>query len=197
MAFRLYIVPVVGVGSRSDPRRAKYFDDGTFSPPVDSAAMDYGFEPWMVVGANLSTTNDAIVVSKPDAFALPFDLTTNLTAGQVTSVQTKLESINVPAGWVSTSLTWVQVVRIVLGMFAFLARYAELHGVTRVFGGSVTLDTTIGSLSVGVRTDLTNAALSLGLSTVGITGTTTLRSALLLLGQQLSGRPFNFNGVRI
>jgi hypothetical protein len=73
MSFRLYIVPVIGSGTKSDPRRPKYFADGTLVNPTWSA-MDYGFEPWMVVGADLSTSDDNLVVGQPDGFALPFDL---------------------------------------------------------------------------------------------------------------------------
>src|SRR3954463_9547709 len=109
MSFRLYIVPVIGTGAKTDPRRPKYFGDGTITAGQSWGSIDYGFEPWMVVGADLSTSDDNLVVGKPDAFALPFDLAPNLTAQQVTNVQAKLEAINVPAGWVTTSLSWITV----------------------------------------------------------------------------------------
>src|SRR5262245_36149399 len=119
MAFRLYIVPVIGAGVKGDPRRPKYFAD----LDVNWSAMDFGFEPVMFVGADLSPSNDNFIVGQSDATALPFDLAPTLTGGQVNQTQNKLEALNIPAGWVNTSLTWLEVVRTVLGMFTFLQRF--------------------------------------------------------------------------
>ena len=204
MAFRLYIVPVVGTGSSShDARRPKYFAsdaNGAGTTGIvtgDWSAMDYGFEPWMVVGANLSVSDDNLIVGEPDVFALPFDLAPTLTAQQVTNVQNKLEAINVPAGWVNTSLTWLQVVRTVLGMFSLIQRYAGIHGPNGLFSGGVNLNSSINSLPAQVRQDFNTAATSLGLDTSEITGTTTVRAALKLLADQMQARQYNFNGTLI
>ena len=53
MAARLYLVPVIGTGVGKDARRAKYFTDGTVAIVSDLTMMDHGFEPWMVVTADL------------------------------------------------------------------------------------------------------------------------------------------------
>lgn len=195
MAFRLYIVPVVGTGARTDPRRPKYFADGQLPSDLAWSSMAYGQEPWMVVGADLATSQDNFVVGQADAFAIPFDLSTNLTAQQVTNVQNKLEAINVPANWVNTSMTWIQVVRIVLGMFLFMQRFNGLNQGVPLFSGGVTLGTQINQLTQTQRDNLTAAATSLGLSTAGITGTTTLRAALKNLADQMQTMQFNFNGT--
>ena len=198
MAFRLYIVPIVGVGTKEDPRRPKYFNgrDGIITEGQDWSAIDYGFEPWMVVGADLSTSDDNLVVGQSDAFAVPFDLATQLTSQQVTSVQNKLEAINVPAGWVTTSFLWIEVVRIVLGMFLFMQRYVSTHG-SMLFTGGTTLSTRINQLTQGERDDLTSAATSLGLSTTGIIGSTTLRAALKILADQFTTMPYHFGNVTL
>jgi hypothetical protein len=129
----------------------------------------------MVVGADLSTSDDNLVVGKPDAFALPFDLAPNLTAQQVTNVQAKLEAINVPAGWVTTSLSWITVVRTVLGMFSFIQRYgveyanANVVVAPSIFTGGVSLATTFGSLPQAVQNAIIAAAQSFNISTAGLT----------------------------
>jgi len=205
MAFRLYITPVVGTGAIGNSRRPKYFmsdasgtgNVGIVHPATGWSAMDYGFEPWMVVGADCSVSDDNLLVGEPDAFALPVDLAPNLTAQQVTNVQNKLEAINVPAGWVNTSLTWIQVVRTVLGMFSLIQRYAGIHGLNGLFSGGIALGTTINQLPAGVRQDLLAAATSLELDTSGITGTSTLRNALKQLADQMQARQYNFNGTLI
>lgn len=194
MAFRLYIVPIVGTGTKSDPRAPKYLLDGTLTAGVAFSAVDYGIEPWVVLGADLSGADDTALTGKADVMALPFDLTPTLTAGQVTTVQNKLEAINVPAGWVSTSLTWTQVVRVVLGMFSFMQRFTAIQSNVSIFGSGVTLETTIGALSQNTRDNLSLAATSLGLSTSAITGTTTIRQALKILADQFGNRPYVIGG---
>jgi hypothetical protein len=201
MSFRLYIVPKIGDGTKANPWRAKYFADNTLSPRPTYSSMDYGFEPWFVVGADLSAPDHSTIAGEPDAFALPTDLDATLTVGQVTSVQNKLEAINVPAGWVNTSLTWRAAVRIVLGMFSFIQRLGALLNAGQTLGvpffGTVNLSTTISQLSGGTVTALQQAAVDLNLSTTGIVGSTTLRSALKTLADQMDNISFNFNGVLI
>jgi len=195
MSFRLYIVPIVR--NTRNERVPKYFGDGQTTVASDWSGMDYGLEDWMVVGGDLTVTEDAAVVGMPDAFAVPFDLSAALTSPQVTAVQNKLEAINVPAGWVNTSLKWIEVVRSVLGMFTLMQRYHGLHGGNGVFTGGVALSTTIGALPVAVRNDFTAAAVSLGLNVSGITGTTTLRQALKALADQLSQMAYHFGTVTL
>lgn len=194
MATRLYLVPVIGTGTAKDARRPKYVADGTVTAIGDVNCLDYGFEPWMVVSADLSPSDHTLLVGQVDAFGLPADLSALLTAANVTAVQTRLEAMNIPAGWVTTSLTWQQVVRLVLWMMAFWQRFTAIHG-GPVFLGGVNLDTTIGQLSVTVRNELTDAATSLGLSTTGIVLATTLRAALKILGDQLKPRPIRLGAV--
>lgn len=196
MAFRLYIVPVVGTGTPADPRRPKYFADGSISG-FGWSAMDYGYEPWMVVGAALSATDEAFILAQPDGMALPVNLDVTLTAGNVATVQTKLEAINIPADWVTTAMTWRQVVRIVLGMMMVMQRYAGIHGVVRIFLGGITLESTMADLPVGARTDLSAAATSMGLSIGNISGSTTIRQTLQLLSGQMVGWMVIIGGVPI
>lgn len=195
MAFRLYLVPIVGAGTKPDPRRPKYFADGTITAPW--TGMDYGIEAWMVVGADLSTQDDLTVTGEPDAFALPFDLSQPLTSQQVTNVQNKLEAIKLPANWVDTTFTWQQVVRIVLGILLFMQRFSAINGNVSLFATGATLNSPISSLSVAVRNNLSQAAAEMNLSTAGIAGSTTIRQALKALGTQLQTIPFAFGGVTI
>ena len=195
MAFRLYLVPIIGTGTNTDPRKPKYFMSGTLTTPSTWTGIDYGIEPWMVVGSDLSVVDDAAIVAQPDAFGLPFDLTPNLTAGQVTTVQNKLEAINLPADWVNTTLTWQQVVRIVLGVMGFIQRLMSFTSNGSLFAGAVTLATTISQLPASMRTNLTQCATGMNLDISSISGSTTLRQALFILGNQLSTRSIAINGV--
>lgn len=195
MAFRLYIVPIIGMGVKGDPRRPKYFADGTIS--ANWFGVDYGIEAWMVVGADLTTQDDLTVTGQADAFAMPLDLSQPLTSQQVTNVQNKLEAIKLPAGWVDTTYTWQQVVRIVLGIMSYMQRFSALNGNVSLFADGTTLNSTINSLPVATRNLLTQTANEMGLSTTGITGSTQIRTALKLLGTQLQTMPYHFGSVVI
>lgn len=202
MAFRLYIVPFIGTGTKSDPRLPKYFTDGTLTNPRWSS-IEFGSEPWAVVGADLSAAEDAIVVGKPDAFAIPFNLDTNLTNQQVTSVKNKLEAMNVPAGWVNNTLTWRAVVRTVLGMFLFQQRlgaiYVSQNGGSPplLFAAGVSLATTFGSLSAAMQSAMIATAESFGFSTAGLTANSTLRVILKALADNFQNQDYNFSGTLI
>jgi hypothetical protein len=199
MAFRLYVVPIVGTGAHGDARRPKYFTDGTIAMATWSA-VGYGLEPWTIVGADLPAGDDAIIAGKPDVQALPFDLSPLLTTGQVSSVKTFLENANIPAGWVDTTDTWAVVVRGVLGMFSFLERYsgiyAEQNGTAApsIFLGGVTLATTFGSLPQAVQTAMLATATDQGISTAGLAAGTTLRVILRFVADTYSARVYDFNG---
>lgn len=197
MALRLYLVPIVGAGIKGDPRRPKYFADGSLASAPSWSGMDYGIEKWMVVSADLPSSDDLFVTGQPDAFAMPFDLSQPLTSQQVTNVQNKLEAINLPAGWVDTTFTWQAMLRIVLGILSFMQRFSALNGNTSLFPTGVTLGTRINQLSASAIANLQQAAADLNLSTANITGTSTIRAALKDLGTQLNGRPYNLNGLVI
>lgn len=211
MAFRLYIVPVVGVaGNRANPPRPKYFlsdASGQGVTPIIAggqswSGVDYGLEKWMVVGADLTSSDDLLVVGQADAFALPVDLGVQLNAAQVTSVKAKLEAINVPAGWVTAALTWVVVVRKVLGMFSWMQRVGQIYydatgQFLNVFSASVSLDTAFGSLPQAVQDAMTGAAQSFSFSTAGLTSGTTLRVILKAMADNFANQQYSFNGTLI
>lgn len=199
MAFRLYVVPIVGTGAHGDGRRPKYFTDGTIAAGPWGWVY-YGLEPWSVVGADLSATDDAIIAGKPDVQALPFDLSPLLTSSQVTGIRAFLENANIPAGWVDTTDTWAVVVRGVLGMFSFLGRYAGIYAeqngtaAPSIFLGGVTLSTTFGSLPAAVQSAMLATATDQGIATAGLAAGTTLRVILRFVADAYSARVYDFNG---
>lgn len=196
MALRLYIVPISGTGTRVDPRVPKYFLDGTISASTPWTMADYGFEPWAFVAGDLSPTDQAAVVAMVDAFIIPAVLDIALTAPQVTNVQNKLEAINLPAGWVNTTLSWRDVMRTVLWISAFMQRFTALNG-TALFVGGTTLSTTVGGLTPQVRANLLQAVRDLGLSSAGVTNGTTLRVGLKAVAAQSSAKPYQLGALSI
>jgi len=87
-------------------------------------AMDYGAEDVAIVLVfNPSTADHNAWKANADLMALPENLNQNMTAGAVTAAQTFLESINIPAGWINTTRTYKQVIKIVAGLFQFAQRW--------------------------------------------------------------------------
>jgi hypothetical protein len=190
MAWTLCLVPVLGTGSATtDARRPKYVTAG-----IKWGGTDYGFEPWMLIAADLTPAQVTSLQAQADAMVLPSTLDALLTAGQVTTVQTTLEALPVPAEWVTTALTWRTVIRAVLGMFRFMAvfarRFFQMTGTTTpVFTTGVDLTRTFLSLPGPVRQTLSDTADELRLDRTGVISTTTLRQLLKSIGLQMAQRP--------
>lgn len=198
MSFRIYIVPQIGeVGNRLNPPRPQYFDAGLVSvnngdvvlTSATKSVVDYGNEPWSIVGADLPPAEDAALVSKPDAFALPIDLDGTIGAGQLANVQNKLEVANIPGSWVTAGTTWRAVIRAVLGIFSFIQRFQFIYIAANdgafppsLYSGGVTLDTTFGALPLAVRTALAATAASFNFDTSGFSGAGATRLRVILKG---------------
>lgn len=195
MAVRICLVPVVGTGIGSaSARRPKYFADGGLPTRVEWGGTDYGFEPWMIVSADLDAGNVTFLQAQADASLIPEALDATLSAGQVTATQTYLEAMHLPAEWVTTAFTWRTVIRTVLGVFRFMARYAAVYAqatgsTAPIFTGGVDLTRTVGSLALPVRTALSDTSDQLGLDRSGVTGATTLRQLLRDIGAQMAAVP--------
>jgi hypothetical protein len=177
----LYLTRQQGTGTKIDPFRAKYFPD--IVPAVNWIAMPFGTAPVFLVGSNLSVAQETTLDANSDFTIVP-PLDNILTSGQVTTIQTRLENNGIPAGWVTTSFTSRQVLRIVMAMFQLCQR-ANISIVT------ANLDLRLNQIPVEMRTALQDAATSFGWSLTGITGSTTVRTALKLLADQWGSAPFH------
>lgn len=189
MAFRLYFVPKIWDATK-EAFLPKYFA----AIPGPWHSLDY--DDWYVVGGDLSASDHTAVSGQADVLTLPANLDATLTAGQVTTTQNALEAANLPAEWVSTAFTWRQVMRIVCGIIQMNQRFKGRMG-AKLFGGGITLNSTVGDLPANVRQKLQEAAESFGLDTSGVTLQTTLRAVWRNLGTQLQARPITFGEVTL
>ena len=168
----VYLTVATGTGTADDPRRPKYFAEIT--PSVGWTAMDYGSA--FLVRADLDNATEAALNPNADFFTVPA-LSSNLTAGQVTGLQNRLEPSGIPAGWIDTTYSWRQVLRRLAAMFILVQR-------SRVNVTQASLDLTLGSLSANTRQALRDAATSLDVSLDGITNAMTVRQALKVLADR-------------
>ncbi len=181
MATQLYIMPITGAGTQANPRQPKYAS--TDLSGADWTGMDFGNEPVMIV----ATATNAALSAESDVLTIPLNLDQNLTADAVTTAETYLENLPLPGDWITTSMTYRQVVRTVCQFFMLWQRCQGL-GLARLFTGGVTLSTTFGSLPAATRTLLLNAANSLSLDTSSLTGTSTMRQIFKAVAPQISGQ---------
>jgi hypothetical protein len=187
---RFYLVPVE-TNAAGNSRGPKYFPfRGDPNPPAliarDWEARDYGNEPSMVLAADLNDAEDALLASQPDVTKFADDLDTPIGAG-LAAMQAALEALNLPANAITAGTTHRQVLRGVLGIFA-IAQCMQGKGF-RVFGGALTLTSTLGDLSVAARQALSSCAVTLGYDTSGTTLATTLRQVLVMIANQTNPTP--------
>lgn len=192
MTWRIYIVPVVGVGTRDDKRRAKYFSGSGIS----FGAMDYGLDPVMIVAADVTPEQHTTIAANADVLSAPEDIDATMTAGAVNAAQTFLELLNIPAEWINTSLTYRQTLRVVAGMFQFAQRWHGLGG-GRIFASGVALTTRFDQLPLEARNRLVATAQSFNWDTSVLSGTNTLRQILKFVADQWGSAPFIIGGLTL
>jgi hypothetical protein len=183
-ACHLYIVPQIGTGSGGDAYRPKYAGD----LPVSWSGIRYGREGFWLVAADVSTAQDNAATAQPDVIRLPDNL--DLTIGvNLTTVQNRLEAINIPSGWVSAGMTYRSVLRTVVHMMFFFQRFLSVNKVYTAFlSGAVSLDTTFNSLSATNKKRIQDTAASFGIDTSGISSST-LRQILKAVADTFQDRP--------
>jgi len=184
MAWHLYIIPAIGNGTKDDPRRPKYIQ----ALGVEWSGMDYGFQPTFLAAADVDALQHAGLIAQPDCASLPDDLDANPSLTQVTAAQNFLETQHIPAGWITTALTWRQIGRIIIGLFLFMQRLSAFVGAVEIINGiTVTLGTRFNELSLDRRRALVDAAASLNYDTSSLTATSTLREMLKAMADQWQG----------
>lgn len=186
MAVRFYLVPlqlaVPGGGgiAEGNYNRPKYFLEAGVSL-TDSAP--YGIDNTYLVAADVTNVQHSAINANADVTSIPLDIDQQI-GGALAAVQSALEALRIPSGWVTATMTYRFVLSIVRRIFQFLQRFS---GISRksIFDSGITLDSTIGQLTVNQRQALQNAADNFGLDTSTITGTTTIRQALKIVADQM------------
>lgn len=196
MTLNIYVMPIVVVGRKGD-RQPKYA--ASVFPTWDYGMMDYGNEPWCLVGiTDIDGPTDAAITANADADGLPQNLDQLVSPVALSTVQNALESVNIPGTWIATTNSYRDVVRFIGAVSQFAQKFQGATGGVW-FTGGVTLATHFNTLPQAVRTGLVSAAASFGFDTSGVSGATTLRAILLSVGQQYLATqpPIKLDGVNL
>lgn len=177
---RIYIVPVItDCNIRPGVRRAKYFCDSlhTVEQGIRSQWMPLGREPYMVVAASVTQQQHDSLAAKNDVAAFPVNIDATLTAGAVTQIKNALENRKLPGDWVSTSFTYRQVLKRIMGMAQFLQRFGRVNR-GELFGTGITLETRFSQLPPATRNALISTAQDMSFDNSTLSGISTLRTIL-------------------
>ena len=196
MTVRVYVLPMVETLIGAITYRAPKYIGGRNNTTLAGlenlsyACMPYGMQPVCLLIADVTVAQHNLLTANSDVLAAPQNIDNNLNAGAVTTVKNLLESLHIPAGWVTTSHTYRQVLRLVGWLFQFMQR---VHGIfpEKLFAAPNTLATTYGELSPGMQSALLQAAQSFAFDTSGLQSSTTLRVILKNLADQFNDRPLD------
>jgi hypothetical protein len=195
MADNFYIMPQTGTGIGHDDFRAKYADTLADSG-LYWESVKFGAEgTYIVYVRDIDAATSATLSGDAVVTALPPLANTIPNQGTLNTVKSKLEALNVPAGWVQVGMTYQTVLHYTFAFFQILQRWVGMGG-SAVFGGGVTLDTQFGSLSAANQQRLRDVAAWFGMNFTSVTSTTPLRTILKTLADQYTA-PLYIAGVTI
>jgi len=192
---RIYIVPMeIVAGPIGDVRYPKYFP----SLPYKWGCLDYGSED-ICIGAVRGITqvdHDALALNT-DVIALPEILDNFMTAGQTTAARNFYDTLNIPSGWINTSRTVREVVKITAGLFQFNQRWRGLSAgrQSSPFKEGMNLNTQYRNMSELNKGRVVVTMDSMQVDTSTLTGTSTIRDAMQLFAIEISLRPLVIGGI--
>lgn len=196
---RLYILPMVAqpVGARRPGMRSpKYL----FEDPLNQYRrrnVDYGAEDiCLTYVKGITQVHHDLLVANSDVIGLPENLQAQMTAGQVTAAQAFMEGINIPAGWVNTSRTVGETVKILIGLFEFLQVWRGLTGDRHgsPFNSGAALNTEFNDLNLLNRSRLVVTMDRMNVDTTGLAGTSTIRDIMQNFAESRIALPFKMAG---
>lgn len=189
MVTRIYIVPAetIPAGQRfAGGRRPAYVRD--LDPIPTYRCMDYGMEPVFLLACDVDATQHATLAAQSPITVVPADLST-VVGANAAAVEAAIESWSIPANWVTSGMTYRQVLKGVATLLQFAQRLHGMFGV-RAFPPGITLNTTVAQLTQAQRDKLAAVSDSFGWDRSGVTGATTMRQLLRGAAQQWSGPVF-------
>jgi hypothetical protein len=190
---RVYLMPLqVTAQNQRGPAYIKWrFNPGGIDCQWELS--DYGAQAVCLVVADLDQAQHEALVANLDVLAVPENLDANVSSLAVPIIQSAFEALNIPGDWVNTTQTYRQIVKMCNAVFA-IARQVLALGFEPIFQGR-TLSTRINQLPVALRNGLVQACQDLGADTTSIVGSTTLRQALNIVGQQVANLPANIGSI--
>ena len=134
--------------------------------------------------------HDALVANS-DVTAVPENIDQNITSGAIPAVKTALETLRIPADWVTTAFTYRQILRMVAGLFQFAQRHYGMHKEVLI-DSQAQLDLRWNQIPLARRNRILATADSLGYDYSAIQPTWLIRRILKLLADAWGSQVFHF-----
>ncbi len=183
MVVRCYIVPQAGTGTLADPWRPAYVREAIGSDNYMSLPYRAATTASFLVAVDVVNGQHTTIAAGNGTLAVPADLAITIANNTVrNTVRSALEGYDIPAHWVATGATYRSVLRGVACIMLLAQRLRRNNG--QLLPQGITLDSTIADLTQNQRNTLEAACVSLGWSTEGVPGATTLRAFIRGVSQQ-------------
>lgn len=196
MSTRLYLLPVQLVTVNGTPYRGPAYLAWRMNPDglaVPWSMRDYGGigETTMIVAANVTAEQHAYLAAQSGVYAIPEDLDATPSSAELNAFQAALETITIPANWLTPTDTWRSALRTILGMFATAGKYAALTG-TSILASGITLNMQVRNFPAPTRAALAQVAADMGYPWADVRDNWTARTLLKWFADQWPAQSFKF-----
>lgn len=185
---RIYIMPVIGGGGPDKGQTPAYGSD------LPGGMLVYGATDICVAILDVTAAQHAEITLNADVLAAPADIDAQIGAVAVTTIQTFLESIDIPSHWINTSMTYRAVIRKVCHIFYLAIRYSQIAGKTKLTAGN--MNTQWRNLSAQTRANIRATGDSLGIDYSGVQATDSIKVIIKSLSD-FWAQPVTIYGVHI
>lgn len=190
-------MPLQGTGTEDDPIRPKYTDGFIY--------RSMPFNPDLCVVLVQATQTELNAISaQTDTMGLATPQTINdpLSAAQVSAAKTTLETLSIPAQFLTTGQSRRLLLRQLVGMIQFSQRMIGRFGKgwrQRAAEHGLTLDSTWSNFPQALKDEFIGVAESFGwdVPSLGLSASSTLREILNTMAEQFAGYPFVIGGIEI
>lgn len=199
MPVEIFMVPMIGTGTRADPFRPKYSNDPAVS---SSGAIRSSKADECIAMFNATQLYLDSVAAQTDTLrvATGANIDSTLTLAQANAAKTFLENRNIPGEFANQGDTRRQVIRGVVGMFLFCQRMEGKFGVgfkKRAIDAGITFSTQFVDFPQAVKDEFLAVRDDHGWDNMGLTNASTLRQILIRVAQQFEKTPIVIAGYTI
>lgn len=199
MPRELFLVPMEGQGTRTNPYRGKYTRDPvvTLSGALRAGRQDMAIA---LIEAPQSYLNG--VAGQADALRLATEanLDGTLTTNQANAAKARFEEVGIPGQFINAGDTRRQAIRGVVGMFLFSQRMEGRFGEgfwQRAKARGITLDSQWSDFPQALKDEFLAIRDEHGWDNLGLTNQSTLRQIMQAVSQQFEATPIEIAGVAI
>ena len=193
---RFYIMPILVVDMSRGPKYLQWMLNPDGLPVAHWSMKDYGLIDAGLVACDLTQEQHEQLTAEPDVAAAPEDIDQAISEIAIPQVVAVLEALRIPAGWVDSSYTYRQILRMVGGLFMFAQRHHGKH-LEALIDSTAQLDLRWNQIPLDRRQRIRETADSLGYTYADITNTWTIRQVLKYLSNQWGDTPILFGFVTL